>query len=381
MFSFLPCLFVFLINATPITSMDMIYKMNIMENEESSQSDCGRNITLPLDDYKHEVVSYGYVGGDCSVNFVLNISSTCPCKICMRKVEWELNADVMNITFTGESEKKILKFPQGKIDEICFEGRTLNIHVVENKEYSPKNKDKPPSYRYKFALNPNCSRNPDEFMSKLSTTSPVIEQSFTPITMTYYLENVGTPEGKCGRNWTLPINGKYQYALVSNGRAVNGDCTTTVVVGASSKCNRKICVRLDEWILDADIMNVTLTGENATKVLRYGNETMNKTCFQGIRLEIRVVEKEEYYIKWENNRSSSNTYSFKFVLFPDCPGFPEGLVEASDKDSADFNKAAEITMNNVYGGIVAFLICSVFLVVLLVSYCYYKIYPQDRKRK
>lgn len=184
MFSFLPCLFVFLINATPITSMDMIYKMNIMENEESSPSDCGRNITLPLDDYKHEVVSYGYVGGDCSVNFVLNISSTCPCKICMRKVEWELNADVMNITFTGESEKKILKFRQTELDEFCFEGRTLNIHLVENEDYFLKEK---PShvYDFQFALNPNCSRNPDEFICKLSTTPPVIEPSFTLMTITY----------------------------------------------------------------------------------------------------------------------------------------------------------------------------------------------------
>lgn len=91
--------------------------------------------------------------------------------------------------------------------------------------------------------------------------SVILGSSTFFVTLTDYLENVGTPEGKCGRNWTLPINRKYQYVLVSNGRAVNGDCTTTVVVGASSKCNRTICVRLDEWNMDADIMNVTLTGE------------------------------------------------------------------------------------------------------------------------
>lgn len=78
---------------------------------------------------------------------------------------------------------------------------------------------------------------------------------------TDYMENVGSVHGKCGRHWTLPIDEKYQYELVSHGRAVNGDCTTTIVVGHSSKCTRKICVRLDEWTLDADIMNVTLTGE------------------------------------------------------------------------------------------------------------------------
>lgn len=79
--------------------------------------------------------------------------------------------------------------------------------------------------------------------------------------LTDYMENVGSVHGKCGRQWTLPIDGKYQYELVSHGRAVNGDCTTTIVVGHSSKCTRKICVRMDEWTLDADIMNVTFNGE------------------------------------------------------------------------------------------------------------------------
>lgn len=82
----------------------MIGEMKKIEYEESSQSICGRNITLsPIDDYEYVVVSSGDVGGHCSVNFGLNISSTCACQICMRKVDFD--ADVMNITFTGESEK------------------------------------------------------------------------------------------------------------------------------------------------------------------------------------------------------------------------------------------------------------------------------------
>lgn len=88
----------------------MIDKMNIMENEEFLLSDCGCNIMLFLDDYKYEVVFYGYVGGDCFVNFVLNIFFMCFCKICMCKVEWELNVDVMNIIFIGELEKVCLVY-------------------------------------------------------------------------------------------------------------------------------------------------------------------------------------------------------------------------------------------------------------------------------
>ena len=54
-------------------------------------------------------------------------------------------------------------------------------------------------------------------------------------------------------------------------------------------------------------------------------------------------------------------------------------------DSADFSKAEEyaqgVTMNIVYGVIVAVIICSIFLVVLLMTYCYYKNNPQGRKRR
>ena len=79
--------------------------------------------------------------------------------------------------------------------------------------------------------------------------------------LTDYMENVGTSQGKCDRHWTLPISGKYQYELVSNGRAVAGNCSTTVVVAQSSRCKRKICVRVDEWTLDAPVMNLTFTAE------------------------------------------------------------------------------------------------------------------------
>lgn len=92
-----------------------------------------------------------------------------------------------------------------------------------------------------------------------------------------------------------------------------------------------------------------------------------------------------YAEKWAKEEVPNNVYSFKFAVFPDCPGYPQGLVEASDKDSADFNSAAALeaatTMNIVYGVIVALLLASVFLVVLLITYCYYKNNPQGRKRR
>lgn len=58
---------------------------------------------------------------------------------------------------------------------------------------------------------------------------------------------------------------------------------------------------------------------------------MSDTCFAGIRLEIRVMEDSKYAEKWAKEEVPNNVYSFKFAVFPDCPGYPQGLVEASDK--------------------------------------------------
>ncbi|XP_061187389.1 uncharacterized protein LOC133195534 [Saccostrea echinata] len=214
---------------------------------------------------------------------------------------------------------------------------------------------------------------------------PLYAAPMKPQNMTYYMENVGSYQGKCSRRWTLPVTGGYKYELVSNGRAVGGNCSTTVVLQKSSKCVDKICVRVDEWTLDADVMNITFTGEKETIMMKYGDEKMTATCFEGITVEIQVLETKTYTMKWADGKVPDKPYSFKFALYPECPGYPKGLVEASNKDSMDFSKADELeaagTMNIVYGVIVAIIICCMFLVLLLITYCYYKNNPQGRKRR
>ncbi|XP_062569373.1 uncharacterized protein LOC134231428 isoform X2 [Saccostrea cucullata] len=203
--------------------------------------------------------------------------------------------------------------------------------------------------------------------------------------MTFYMENVGSYQGKCGKRWTLPVTNDYKYELVSNGRAVGGNCSTTVVLQKSTKCLDKICVRVDEWTLDANVMNITFTGEKETKIMKFGDEKMTVKCFEGIKVDIHVLEDQAYTKMWADNKVPDKPYSFKFALYPECPGYPKGLVEASNKDSMEFSKADELeaatTMNIVYGVIVAIIICCMFLVLLLITYCYYKNNPQGRKRR
>ncbi|XP_065939554.1 uncharacterized protein [Magallana gigas] len=179
MIRYVPCLLVVLINLEPTMSMDMRY---IMDNVNTTQSICGCNITLPVDRYKHELVSYGEVNSNCSVTVMLGLSSEFICKICVHTVEWIMEADVMNITFIGEADKKILKFGDEKFNETCFEGRRLDIRVIVDEEYARKWKDKGGAgkvFSFKFALNPNCTK-----IAKEQTTVPINTESTTPICLT-----------------------------------------------------------------------------------------------------------------------------------------------------------------------------------------------------
>lgn len=84
--------------------------IDIMDNVNTTQSICGCNITLPVDRYKHELVSFGEVNSNCSVTMMLGLSSEFICKICVHKDKWNMEADVMNITFIGEADKVRLKY-------------------------------------------------------------------------------------------------------------------------------------------------------------------------------------------------------------------------------------------------------------------------------
>ncbi|XP_065939315.1 uncharacterized protein [Magallana gigas] len=181
MIRYLPCLLVVLINLEPTMSMDMRYNM---DNVNTPQSICGCNITLPVDRYKHELVSKGEANSDCSVTMMVGLSSEFSCKICVHTVEWIMEADdVMNITFIGEADKKILKFGDEKFNETCFEGRRLDIRVIVDEEYARKWKEDKGGagndFSFKFALNPNCTKIPKKQTSSNTKYGVIVGTSIS----------------------------------------------------------------------------------------------------------------------------------------------------------------------------------------------------------
>uniref|UniRef100_K1RV73 Uncharacterized protein n=1 Tax=Magallana gigas TaxID=29159 RepID=K1RV73_MAGGI len=80
----------------------------------------------------------------------------------------------------------------------------------------------------------------------------------------------------------------------------------------------------------------------------------------------------------------SNDFRFKFVVYADCPGVPKDVIMESDKDSEELSKAAELeaaqTMNMILGIVTAGCFCVVFLIFLVITYCYFRNNPDLKRR-
>lgn len=142
--------------------MNMTYSM---EKGQSFQSICGRNVLMPVNGYKHKLVSmFGNAGGNCFATLMLGLTSKLTCKICVNlegRTNWILDDDIMNISFTGEAKNILLKYGHANLTETCFHGRRLDILVVEDEGYARTyNREKPPHYSFNFALKPECSKEP-----------------------------------------------------------------------------------------------------------------------------------------------------------------------------------------------------------------------------
>lgn len=57
-------------------------------------------------------------------------------------------------------------------------------------------------------------------------------------------------------------------------------------------------------------------------LLKFGQANFTETCFEGGRLDILVVEDDEYAKKNANGEKANNGYDFKFVLEPKCSDQP-----------------------------------------------------------
>lgn len=204
---------------------------------------------------------------------------------------------------------------------------------------------------------------------------PLYAASTALTNVTYSIEKGPSSQSICDRNVLLPVNG-YNHELVSMGNA-GGNCFATLVVGLASKFTCNICVIRDEekWTLKADVMNITFTGEAEKILLKYRQDNITETCFEGRRLDILVLEDEGYARKWATKEGPSNVYGFKLVLKPKCFEEPISTVPINSSSPNNIMTCSN-TMDQVN---MSFSIINVCILVGLLVVGYYYIYKPNQQ--
>nr|XP_022296878.1 uncharacterized protein LOC111106473 [Crassostrea virginica]XP_022296879.1 uncharacterized protein LOC111106473 [Crassostrea virginica] len=179
----------------------------------------------------------------------------------------------------------------------------------------------------------------------------------------------------CGRGWSLrPWK---QFTLFAEGQVAKGNCGTEFIVTRSERCKDEICVDPQELHIGTNGISIMFENEkkDVTKTLTSTDQTMAKTCFLGNKLMFKVT----------TGQSSSIDLKFQFLVYPNCPGIPKDVIMESDKDSQDFSRAEELeaamTKNLILGIVTAGCICVVFIIILIIVYCYFRGNPDITRHR
>lgn len=192
----------------------------------------------------------------------------------------------------------------------------------------------------------------------------------------------GTTAGQnntCGGSFTLaPRSTENVTLLVSKDRLPRGYCEVTVGINNSQRCRRQICVQGGGTLENTGmIFKFTPTPGGETVECRgpYTNLTSGK-CFDAYSLFVNISEPE----------SVGNNFDFQLTFRPTCNDSNSASdIASSDADSQALNTKEEleqaVILTTVYGAITGVCLAFSFLIILFITYCYYKSYPYGNKKR
>lgn len=191
----------------------------------------------------------------------------------------------------------------------------------------------------------------------------------------------GTMAGKnntCGGSFTLaPRSTENVTLLVSNNRLPRGYCEVTVGINNSQRCKREICVQ-GAGTLDNTGVLFQFTPSSGGTVEYRGpyKELQDEKCFDAYSLFVNISEPE----------SVANDFSFQLFFRPTCNDSNSASdIASSNADSQALNTKEELekarVLTSVYGAVTGVCLAFFFLIVLFITYCYYKSYPYGNKKR
>lgn len=197
--------------------------------------------------------------------------------------------------------------------------------------------------------------------------------------MLYISGTTAGTNNTCGGSFTLaPRSTENVTLLVSKDRLPRGYCEVTVGINNSQRCRRQICVQGGGTLENTGmIFKFTPTPGGETVECRgpYTNLTSGK-CFDAYSLFVNISEPE----------SVGNNFDFQLTFRPTCNDSNSASdIASSDADSQALNTKEElekaVILTTVYGAITGVCLAFSFLIILFITYCYYKSYPYGNKKR
>ncbi|KAK3103487.1 hypothetical protein FSP39_019587 [Pinctada imbricata] len=160
--------------------------------------------------------------------------------------------------------------------------------------------------------------------------------------------------------------------LSTNGEINQQECRITFALTPTMKCNQ-VCVNVLQFEkpMSGNVVQVTASKDGTGgKALVEGNQH----CVDGLMATVVITQSAAYYKDVKEGKEG--TYKLNFTAGAKCPGVPESIVKEGSKDSEDMDTRGKLDaarMGEYIKGIVTGVcLAIVWLIVLLITWCYYK---------
>ncbi|CAC5398812.1 unnamed protein product [Mytilus coruscus] len=194
--------------------------------------------------------------------------------------------------------------------------------------------------------------------------------------VTHKLDN--STDNEC--NKILTIHPDEEIILTSSGRAPKAFCTALVyALGKGNKKCHGMCMSVTSQFIDLCDAKVQFTGmdfgheDDPLRELSCFHKLPTEWCFQTNTMTVEIVETHFYAFQMKKL-----SYNFSVKVSPVCDDSPFGKDIQAREDARKASEAGARSMARIHGILVGVCLAIVFLIVLLITWCYYKNKPFRR---
>ncbi|XP_071140568.1 uncharacterized protein [Mytilus edulis] len=194
---------------------------------------------------------------------------------------------------------------------------------------------------------------------------------------THKLDN--STDNECGKMFT--IHPDEEIILTTSGRAPKGFCTAVVyALGKDGKNCHGMCMSVTSQFIDLCDAKVQFKGmdfgreDDPYRELSCFHKLPTEWCFQTNTMSVEIVETHFYAFNMDKL-----SYNFNVKVSPVCDDSPFGKDIQARENARKASEADARTRARIHGILVGVCLAIVFLIVLLITWCYYKNKPLIRR--